>query len=317
MTERFLKFIPSKEAMFLLKNKGHAFRLLSIIAESARRYEGEPDGLKAGECFIGGHQNYDMTEQNYRTAKEILIKRQHIKIVETSRTRKKSTNGVTTAGTKVKLLSSDVWDINFHMGNERGNECPTNAQRMPNDKQERRRRKKKNEKESHPSIPSDRDEVDDDDDLSSKEKEKGKEEKEATEIVPGVFLTEQELEACVKIKGNVERVIEAINFIQSSKKRKHPISDWPNALSRWKIENKPRFNVENNIGFAEKLCKEYETFKQGRGWRCYMYTDRNKDQRGILFEPESVYQQGIFVSLVDGEFKEKCDKLLINNKMPK
>jgi len=136
MSERFLKFIPSDEAMWLLKKKGHAFRLLAIIAESARRHKGDPDGLSIGECFIGGHTNYDMTEQNYRTAKDLLVKRQHIEIVETCRTRKKSTTGVTTVGTKVKLLSTSVWDINSEVGNDRSNDRPTTDQRPTNDKQE-------------------------------------------------------------------------------------------------------------------------------------------------------------------------------------
>lgn len=138
MCNRFLKFIPSEEALYLLKNKGHAFRLLTIIAESARRYEGGPDGLDIGEAFIGGHKKYDMSERNYRTAKEILIARRHMKIMETSRTRKKSTNGTTTVGTKVKLLSSNVWDINFQVTDERTNERPTNDRRMTDDKLEER-----------------------------------------------------------------------------------------------------------------------------------------------------------------------------------
>lgn len=146
MSERFLKFIPSSEAMWLLKKKGHAYRLLTIIAESARRYDGDPDGLKIGECFIGGHENYDMSEQNYRTAKEILVKRQHIEIVETCRTRKKSTTGVTTVGTKVRLLSTNVWDINTDTGNDQSNECPTTDQRPTNDKL-RKNKKEKNEQD--------------------------------------------------------------------------------------------------------------------------------------------------------------------------
>lgn len=175
MSERFLKFIPSKEAMWLLKSKGNAFRLLSIIAEAARRYEGDPDGLKIGECFIGGFENYDMSEQNYRTAKRLLEVRGHIKIVETCRTRKKclttkdyfnSTNcknpttGLTTNSTKVKLLSSTVWDINSDEGNDRTNDRLTTDQRPPNDKLRKRRIDISNDissnalrDEAHPASP--------------------------------------------------------------------------------------------------------------------------------------------------------------------
>ena len=158
----------------MLKNRGHAFRLLTIIAESARRESGSPDGLKIGEAFVGGHKKYGMSQQNYRSAKKTLVDRQHIVIVETSRTRKKSpiknvkkntmvtqtqhapntklTNEVTTDATRVKLLSSDVWDINIEEANERGNERLTNDQRTTNDKQERK--KDKNERKEQPLTPS-------------------------------------------------------------------------------------------------------------------------------------------------------------------
>lgn len=149
MSERFLKFIPSKEAMYLLTEKGHAFRLLTIIAESARRYDGDPDGLKIGEALIGGHENYDMSESNYRSAKDILVRRSHIEIVETCRTRKKVTTGVTTVGTKVKLLSSNVWDINLEAGHDRTHDLPTTDPRPTHDEQEYIRKIKKEKNEEH------------------------------------------------------------------------------------------------------------------------------------------------------------------------
>ncbi len=145
MSERFLKFIPSDEALWLLYNRGHAFRLLAIIAESARRYDGGPDGLKIGECFIGGHENYDMTERNYRTAKEVLVTRRHVQIVETCRTRKKSTTGTTTVGTKIKLLSTSVWDINLESTDDRSDDRPTTDRRPTDDKQEREESKEREE----------------------------------------------------------------------------------------------------------------------------------------------------------------------------
>lgn len=162
MSERFIKFIPSEEAMYLLKKKGHAFRLLTIIAEAARRYENGTHGLRTGEAFIGGFEDYDMTEQNYRTAKKILEKRGHIEIVETCRTRKgltevqrnsntKITTEVTTVGTKVKLLSSSVYDINIDAPNDRSNERLTTDQRPTNDKQ--RNKEVKNTKKQQPQTP--------------------------------------------------------------------------------------------------------------------------------------------------------------------
>lgn len=314
---RFLKFIPSEEAKWLLKKKGHAFRLLTIIAEAARRYEGDPDGLKIGECYIGGYENYDMSQQNYRTAKALLVKRQHIEIIETCRSRKKSTTGVTTVGTKVKLLSSTVWDINLEEGNDRSNDCLTTDQRPTNDKQEGIR-KIRMKKKGHPSIPSKplesqkRDEVMIDD-FSS---EKGKE-GERIEVIPGVLLSDEELRACLKVKGDIEQVRRAMEFIQNSKKRKHPIVDWPNALKKWKIETKT--NAESNAIYLEALCKEFATSKNTHSWQCRKYTDRNKDQTGLLFECQGAQggQQPFFVPLSDAKFESKCEEFIKNKKLRK
>jgi hypothetical protein len=139
MSERFLKFIPSEEAFWLMENKPNAFRLLTHIANTARRYNGHPDGLTIDQCHLQSWTFYKLTEQEYRTAKEVLVKRKHIKIIETNRTRKKSTTGVTTNSTLVELCSLMIWDINPEEGNDRINDRATTEQRPSNDKQERRR----------------------------------------------------------------------------------------------------------------------------------------------------------------------------------
>jgi hypothetical protein len=141
MSERFIKFIPSEEAFFLLVNHPKTFTLLTFIADRARREDGHPDGLKKGQCYLGDIKVMGLTEQNYRTAKGILVSRGHIKIVETSRTRKKSTNGSTTWGTLVELLTTTVYDINKSIDNDSSNERPTNDQRQT------RRNKKEEDKE--------------------------------------------------------------------------------------------------------------------------------------------------------------------------
>lgn len=157
MSERFIKFIPSQEAMFLVTHKNpayqNAFRLLTIIAERARRYDGHPDGLKIGQCHLGNWAEYGMSEQNYKTAKKILERMQLIKIIETNRTRKKVTTGVTTEGTLVELCSTTVYDINVQDGNDSSNDCLTTGQRLPNDKL-RKKKKEKKEKEEQPLTPS-------------------------------------------------------------------------------------------------------------------------------------------------------------------
>lgn len=141
-SERFLKFIPSEEAFWLMECKPNAFRLLTHIANTARRYNGHPDGLTIGQCHLRSWTFYKLTEQEYRTAKEILVKRKHIKIIETNRTRKKSTTGVTTNSTLVELCSLTIWDINPEINNDQINDRATTEQRPSNDKQERIRKKK-------------------------------------------------------------------------------------------------------------------------------------------------------------------------------
>lgn len=136
MAERFLKFIPSEEAFWLMQHKPNAFKLLAHIANTARRANGYPDGLIIGQCHLKEWSFYGLTEQEYRTAKKILVDRKHIIIIETNRTRKKSTTGVTTSSTLVQLCSSTIWDINPETPNDRINDRATTDQRLTNDKQE-------------------------------------------------------------------------------------------------------------------------------------------------------------------------------------
>lgn len=154
MSERFLKFIPSEEAIWLMHKKPNAFRLLMHIANTARRANGHPDGLIIGQCHLQSWTFYDLTEQEYRTAKDILVKRKHIIIIETNRTRKKSTTGVTTNSTLVQLCSSTVWDINPYESNDQINDRATTEQRPSNDKQEGIRRNKKEKENKQPLTPS-------------------------------------------------------------------------------------------------------------------------------------------------------------------
>lgn len=133
---RFLKFIPSEEAFWLMDKKPNAFKLLMHIANTARRINGLPDRLLVGQCHLQSWIFYGLTQQEYRTAKQILVQRKHILIVETNRTRKKSTTGSTTNSTLVTLCSSTVWDINPEVNNDSINVRATTEQRPSNDKQE-------------------------------------------------------------------------------------------------------------------------------------------------------------------------------------
>ncbi len=146
-SHNYLMFtIPSPESEYLQENHPNAFLLLCTIARRARRYSGLPDGLEIGEAHIGDyHKSGIESERQYRTAKDILIKRGHIKICETCRNRKKSTTGETTRGTLVKILKSDIWDINAKVKDDRRDDRPTTDRRPTDDEQERRIKKNKEE----------------------------------------------------------------------------------------------------------------------------------------------------------------------------
>lgn len=153
MSERFIKYIPSPESEWLKENHPNAFLLLTLIAERARLVAGNPDGLDIGECHIGDYKKAGIsTRGQYRHALSILLARAHIKIIENCRTRKKATTGTTTVGSRVKLISSTVYDFNFLSNNHR-NDHPTTTEQPPNNHEQRTRRMKKKE-EQQPQTPS-------------------------------------------------------------------------------------------------------------------------------------------------------------------
>jgi len=304
--QRFIKFIPSPEAMWLVHNQANAFRLLTIIATLARRESGNPDGLQIGEAFIGDWKSYGMSEQNYRTAKDVLVKRQHLKILETNRTRKKSTTGVTTKGTKVKLLTTNVYDINKNDGNDCSNDCLTTAQRLPNDDQEGIRRNKNDKKDHQSSLPSFSDEDLIDDPFPKKE--------ERIHIYKEVFLTQTEIDECIKIKGSRQAVEDCIKKIIDNPKRKMVIQNWPATLLTWKFSNTVLNNIQENHALGEKIEKIYGNYN---AWSVRVYRDKIKDEHGILFEGSGQSCDPMFISFSDANFSEKTNEFLKLKKMKK
>lgn len=136
MSERFIKFIPSEEAFWLMKHKPNAFNLLAHIANTARRTNGNPDGLLIGQCHLQSWSFYGLTEREYRTAKQILVQRKHIIIIETNRNRQKSTTGTTTRSTLVQLCNSTIWDINSENKDDLNDVRETTERRQTRKKQE-------------------------------------------------------------------------------------------------------------------------------------------------------------------------------------
>lgn len=89
----------------------YAFNLLAIIAQRAR-YRRRFDNLNLveGEALIGDYKTYGLTRQKYRSTLKYL----------------KSTNLITTRitnrGTIVKLVNSDIFDINISFNNQQTNQ---------------------------------------------------------------------------------------------------------------------------------------------------------------------------------------------------
>ena len=147
------------------------------------------------------------------------------------------------------------------------------------------------------------------DDSFSKEEEK-------IHIYKNVYLTELQLDECIKIKGSKDEVFDKIQKIVDHPKRIHEIKDWINTLKIWKFPNAIKKNTQNN----EQIGKEIEElYGECKGWNVRIYRDSLKDDRGILFENSSSVGNSIpvFISFTDGEFKEKCLDIIKTKNMKK
>lgn len=136
------------------------------------------------------------------------------------------------------------------------------------------------------------------------------------EVYQGVFLSQSELDECVAIKGSVDAVKHAVEFIMRSPGRKKKIQNWPNAMATWTIKSTIKPRAAENEAHAKRLESLHGN---NPGWRCQVWRDKIKDVRGILFYNTS--SQGmantVFVSFVDPEYKEKTFKLLRDKRMLK
>lgn len=116
MTEnrRFLKYILSEKARWLRRNHPNAFLLLSLIAERAMRKSDNPGGLEIGEAKVGDFLEAGLSSRkSYRHALDTLFSLGIIQKIFTSKAKcEKRATGRATVGTYVKLLDSEIWDIN-------------------------------------------------------------------------------------------------------------------------------------------------------------------------------------------------------------
>lgn len=134
-------------------------------------------------------------------------------------------------------------------------------------------------------------------------------------VSPGVLMSKEELEACIAIKGSRESVENAVGIIMRSPQRRFAIRDWPKALTRWEIKNEIVPMMREHEALAQTLESEFYEFV--KGWRCRIFHDRKKDQKGLLFECESAFVEAIFVPFIDKDFIKNCQRIIVDRKMQK
>lgn len=172
----------------------------------------------------------------------------------------------------------------------------------------------RSKKDHPPNPPSSK--SDDDDDFSSKENEKQKEPiEDKVEIIPRVFLSKKQLDLCISIKGDIDSVRYAMTYILESPGRTKEITNWPNALRTWKIPLKVIDIAKENEELSQPLIKDFAQYI--KGWRCYIYVDKMKDQRGILFQNQSDYVKTEFFSFSKNDFKSVVYNFLITKNLIK
>ena len=129
-------------------------------------------------------------------------------------------------------------------------------------------------------------------------------------------MTQKDLDACIAIKGSIEEVRRAIEHITNHPGRKSTIANWPNAMKKWNIPNHVKDYMQENEEMAKRLDRD---FSNAVGWRCFIYNDRNKDQKGLLFECTSSVGNSVpvFLPFHDKDFQEKASKMIREKKMQK
>lgn len=224
----------------------------------------------------------------------------------------KSTNSLTNKYT-CYIWVTDRFSKNI---NQQNNQQITNRPPTDNHKS---RRKKIRSKEDHQPYPSSSDSPNGVDDLNGLTDDFSldlKKEEQKQEIIPGIFLSKEELDACIAIKGSIDSVKYAIDHIMRSPSRKRKITNWPNTLAKWEIKDDIKPRLKENETLGKKLEKDYAN---ALGWRCEFHTDRKKDQKGVLFynTASTGNSEPIFISFVDAEFKQKCESIVREKKMQK
>ena len=222
------------------------------------------------------------------------------------------------ANSKANRFSSYIWVTDKFSDNKGQPQGQVRGQHGANSGPQSRRREDQEDKRNHPSIPSGRENLNDD--LFSKEDIKNKIHVHSGRYHNGdpynVYLTQQDLDECLKCRGSLDRIKDIINQIAAWPGRKYEIKDWFKTIKDWKFKNV----VANRTAENEELGKKIQDlYGESKGWSARVYRDPMKDVRGILFESSSSVGNPIpiFVPFTEATFKEKCMEIIKNKKMTK
>lgn len=126
----FVKCLRGEKTDWLRENHPWAFLLLGYIADKAIWVENHPSGLQPGEVEIGNFKKCGIpTEGIYRSALKQLLYSGKVEKVTSNRNCKNTTTSRTTSKTVVRLISSDVYDININLKNDLSNDLTTTSRR--------------------------------------------------------------------------------------------------------------------------------------------------------------------------------------------
>jgi hypothetical protein len=140
--------------------------------------------------------------------------------------------------------------------------------------------------------------------------------KEKIHVCLDVYMDQEDLDECIKIKGSLENVKDFIEKIQKSpgKNKNIQISNWARTLNVWKLSNSVADKNIENENIAKKFIEEHE---ENAGCQFRIYHDRAKDVRGILFQGLGATSTSILIAFSDSEFKTKLSKEKKDRKIKK
>ncbi len=153
----------------------------------------------------------------------------------------------------------------------------------------------------------------DDDDFFFKNGKGEREREREEEILPGVRMSREDLEACIESKGSLESVKTTITEILSWPGRKNKITNWRKIIVSWNAPNTHLDKSQERYLKNEKIAEAVaDKAKNMSPCSCRIETDTKKEQKGLLFYNVvgQSCEEDIFISFHEEDFKEKVRKAL-------